>query len=293
MHQITNVTVATVDGGNTASARCYFTVLQVTPQGLHPTLVGEYRDRFARVDGEWRFTERVFVAEAVRRHVATHAIVNALERHPIDIVRVVIGLLIVGGLGAVVQWSGVTDLERDAFQIVNDLPAWIGPPLEAVMQIGTLTAVAIVCGVALVFRKWRLALVLALAGAGAWWAARIAKEIVDRGRPLDFLNDVVVRGPRYESYGYPSAHCAVAAALVTVSAPYLPRAWRRVAWGAVFATGIARMFVGAHFPLDVVGGIALGWSVGAFVNLVIGTPCRLPIIPGYLAFRSLAKRELL
>ena len=41
-------------------ARSYFTVLQVTGQGLHPILAGEYRDRFERVDGAWRFTERIF-----------------------------------------------------------------------------------------------------------------------------------------------------------------------------------------------------------------------------------------
>jgi SnoaL-like domain len=58
MHQLTNVTVQ-VDGP-AARARSYFTVLQVTGQGLHPVLVGEYRDRFELVDGRWRFAERVF-----------------------------------------------------------------------------------------------------------------------------------------------------------------------------------------------------------------------------------------
>jgi len=58
IHQLTNVTV-TVDG-DTATARSYFTVLQVTSQGLHPTLAGAYHDRFARIDGVWSFTERVF-----------------------------------------------------------------------------------------------------------------------------------------------------------------------------------------------------------------------------------------
>ena len=57
-HQITNVTVE-VDGG-AATARSSFTVLQVTGQGLHPILAGDYLDRFERVDGAWRFTERVF-----------------------------------------------------------------------------------------------------------------------------------------------------------------------------------------------------------------------------------------
>ena len=35
-------------------------MLQVTGQGLHPILAGEYHDRFERVDGAWRFTERIF-----------------------------------------------------------------------------------------------------------------------------------------------------------------------------------------------------------------------------------------
>ena len=58
VHQLTNVTVD-VDGP-TARARSYFTVLQVTDLGLHPILIGEYRDRFALVEGRWEFTERVF-----------------------------------------------------------------------------------------------------------------------------------------------------------------------------------------------------------------------------------------
>jgi 3-phenylpropionate/cinnamic acid dioxygenase small subunit len=57
-HQITNVTIGVRD--DHATARCCFTVLQVTGQGLHPVLAGEYHDRFERVDGTWRFAERIF-----------------------------------------------------------------------------------------------------------------------------------------------------------------------------------------------------------------------------------------
>lgn len=56
-HQITNVTVR-VDG-TSATARSSFMVLQMTGQGLHPILAGDYLDRFEQVDGAWRFTERV------------------------------------------------------------------------------------------------------------------------------------------------------------------------------------------------------------------------------------------
>jgi hypothetical protein len=58
LHQITNVSIR-VDGAH-ATGRSYFTVLQVTGQGLHPILAGEYHDRFERADGVWRFTERIF-----------------------------------------------------------------------------------------------------------------------------------------------------------------------------------------------------------------------------------------
>jgi ketosteroid isomerase-like protein len=58
MHQLTNVTIE-VDG-DTARARTYFTVLQITGQGLHPILAGEYRDRFARTHELWHFAERIF-----------------------------------------------------------------------------------------------------------------------------------------------------------------------------------------------------------------------------------------
>jgi len=61
VHQLTNVTIKVDDDGTRASSRCYFTVLAVTAQGLHPILAGEYRDRFSRIDGEWHFAAREFV----------------------------------------------------------------------------------------------------------------------------------------------------------------------------------------------------------------------------------------
>ena len=60
MHQITNVRVELGADGATATARSCFTVLQVTGQGLHPILAGEYHDRFECAGGGWRFRERVF-----------------------------------------------------------------------------------------------------------------------------------------------------------------------------------------------------------------------------------------
>jgi undecaprenyl-diphosphatase len=105
------------------------------------------------------------------------------------------------------------------------------------------------------------------------------RAVVGRGRPLDFLpviHHVYLHAPAVTGSGYPSGHTTTAAAFVGGVAPFLPRRARRVAWIAVVLVALARVYVGAHLPLDVVGGFALGVSVGAAVNLVFGTQEREP-----------------
>lgn len=56
-HVLGNVVVEVA--GASATARCVFTVLQCVAGGpLVPVLSGRYHDRFVRVDGTWRFSER-------------------------------------------------------------------------------------------------------------------------------------------------------------------------------------------------------------------------------------------
>jgi hypothetical protein len=62
----------------------------------------------------------------------------------------------------------------------------------------------------------------------------------------------------------------VAVALATVASPFLGRRARRVAWTLAGLVCAARIYVGSHLPLDVVGGAALGWAAGALVLLVFG-----------------------
>jgi hypothetical protein len=56
--------------------------------------------------------------------------------------------------------------------------------------------------------------------------------------------------------GYVSGHSAVAFALATVASPFLGRRARRVAWTLAGLVCVARIYVGSHLPLDVVGGAA-------------------------------------
>lgn len=65
-HVTTNVIIELDEGGDTASARSYFTVLQQTDVlPLQPIIAGRYEDRFERVGGTWRFVHRRMVPELV------------------------------------------------------------------------------------------------------------------------------------------------------------------------------------------------------------------------------------
>ena len=73
-HVITNVIIE-VDGDR-AGARCYATVFQQTDAlPLQPIASGRYVDQFERVDGTWRFADRLvtgFLLGDRSQHVAWH-----------------------------------------------------------------------------------------------------------------------------------------------------------------------------------------------------------------------------
>ncbi|HXX88776.1 MAG TPA: nuclear transport factor 2 family protein [Acidimicrobiales bacterium] len=72
-HVTTNTILEVDEAAGTATARSYFTVLQAMPgMALQPIVAGRYHDRFARVDGAWRFSERRFGVDLmgdVSRHL--------------------------------------------------------------------------------------------------------------------------------------------------------------------------------------------------------------------------------
>ena len=95
--------------------------------------------------------------------------------------------------------------ERGVFEAINGLPADRVPALWMVMQAGSFPAVFVTAGLALVARRPRLALALAASGTTAWAAAKVVKQVVDRGRPEALLHDVVVYGPPQPASASPPA----------------------------------------------------------------------------------------
>jgi membrane-associated phospholipid phosphatase len=199
-----------------------------------------------------------------------------MERRPSDLLWLAAGVVGLVACALPVHADRVAAWEADAFRLVNDLPSVPFPIVWAPMQLGNLLVVPAAVLVALALRRWWLAAGLALAGAGVYVLAKVVKRFVERGRPADLLDDVIVRGAASHGLGFVSGHIAVATALALVAWPWLPRWGRWAAGAAVAVVFVSRMYVGAHLPLDMVGGAALGVAVGALVRLLLGTPARPP-----------------
>jgi membrane-associated phospholipid phosphatase len=189
-----------------------------------------------------------------------------------EVLAVAAGVLLLVLSALPVHPDRVGDAETAVFRVMNGptlLPFVVVWPF---MQLGNLTAVPVVAAVAAFLRRWRLAAAALLAGAGVYVLAKVVKGIVPRGRPDGLLADVVIRGAAAHGRGFISGHAAVVVALVVVAWPWLGRRGRIACAALAVAVCFARVHVGSHLPLDVVGGAGLGLAVGGLVLLLLGRP---------------------
>lgn len=166
----------------------------------------------------------------------------------------------------------VPGAEATAFRVLNGTTVLPFILVWPVMQLGNLLVVPAAALFAAAIRRWRLAGELLVAGAGTYLLAKTVKGIVPRGRPDGLLADVVIRGAEAHGRGFISGHAAVLATLAAVAWPWLGRRGRIAAVVLVAVVALTRLYVGAHLPLDVVGGVGLGLAVAGLVRLAFGRP---------------------
>jgi undecaprenyl-diphosphatase len=161
--------------------------------------------------------------------------------------------------------------EISTFSAVNGLPDWLYVVIWPFMQYGVFLTIPIAATAAWWLGRRRLGVLLGISGVTVYVLAKVVKAIVDRGRPDAFLADVVEREAFAPgSIGYTSGHAAVAATIATLTFVQLPTRWRAVTLALVVIVPFGRMYVGAHLPLDLLGGIALGIAAGTAAMLLAG-----------------------
>ena len=186
-----------------------------------------------------------------------------------------IGTAVAGLVGSALEARrGLRQWERSIYRVVNDAPDLVAPLAWAPMQAGSLSAPFALAGWSY-WRSRRLdpALVYASTGLTTWLVAKGVKTIVGRGRPYDHDPTTRLRLATQTdgSLGYVSGHAAVAATLATIVSRDRSAATGIALHGFALGVGVTRIYAGAHLPLDVVGGAALGILIGEAANAIRGS----------------------
>ena len=175
--------------------------------------------------------------------------------------------------GAVV-WANADESWFGAVNRLTRATAWLHAPARLYAEYG----VVIFAGLLLL--SWLLArrsgdLTRVTAALWAPLAALIALGVnqligaaVAEPRPYAVMPHILVLVPRTSDFSFPSDH-AVMAGAVAVGVLLASRRLGVVAAGLALLMAFTRVYVGAHFPLDVAAGLAVGGLVALVSYLAI------------------------
>jgi undecaprenyl-diphosphatase len=199
-----------------------------------------------------------------------------VERDTVAVGGVALAVLVVSAL--VARTGEVPGWEQGVFHAINGLPDFLRGPMWVFQLAGLLAVPGIVALGALVWRKWRLAAALVLLmPLKLFMEKQVVKQVVERQRPGTSIchGDTTCghfRDVPMEGLSYVSGHAVISWGVAALLWPYLRGRWKWVPVGIAVLNSIARVYLGAHNPLDVVGGGALGAVLGLLLGVAVGVP---------------------
>ncbi|OGI71070.1 hypothetical protein A3B84_02930 [Candidatus Nomurabacteria bacterium RIFCSPHIGHO2_02_FULL_35_13] len=115
-------------------------------------------------------------------------------------------------------------------------------------------------------QKWKEIILVFFSGALAWFLAYVLKFLFHTPRPFDLFPKVVSLFSE-TGYAFPSGHATFFMALAVA----LFFSHKKVGYIFIFFAfliGIARIIAGIHFPVDILGGFILGFTIAYFLKNV-------------------------
>jgi undecaprenyl-diphosphatase len=179
------------------------------------------------------------------------------------------------GVSALLLKTGTVGWDASLFRVLNQVPAAAASvltPLSHLFLPAGIIAVVVLAVVYVVARNRSVLPVAtgAVAAVAAWLLAHAAKAIADRPRPYEVMADAVLRQQPAHGTSFPSSHTAVTLAIALALAPFLARPLAAAGIAYAVLVGWSRVYLGVHYPLDILGGAGIGMTVGGVVLLALG-----------------------
>ncbi|MDF1495395.1 phosphatase PAP2 family protein [Caproiciproducens sp. CPB-2] len=174
-------------------------------------------------------------------------------------------------------WSTGQSIDAYVFALFNRhgaRPRWLDRTMLLLTELGNGIVTLIIALVLYFAVNAHLAYEFVLGTLTLWLVVELMKAVIRRPRPFIYLEDVRVVGIRARGKSFPSGHTSQAFYMATMLLQYFQGNFAAALVLYVLASlvGATRMYMGMHYPRDVLAGAILGtfWGfIGVLVNAVI------------------------
>lgn len=142
--------------------------------------------------------------------------------------------------------------------------------MPIISQLGSVYFIAAVGLSLLLFKKRGIkeAGLLTLTGlAVSETISTILKEIISRPRPVTIIENIHLLCHKSYTHSFPSGHTTLAFTIAAIIASLYPKL-RFILFALAISIGFSRIYIGAHFPTDVIAGAILGIFIGFIITRV-------------------------
>ena len=172
-------------------------------------------------------------------------------------------------------WSTGQRMDTWTFMVFNlrgRHPRWLDKLMWGFTQIGNGIVSAALALILFFAGNHLQAYELILGTITLWLVVELVKALVHRGRPFIRLSQARIVGNRARGRSFPSGHTSQAFFMATLMAAYFHAGVWAVCllYATALVVGITRIYVGAHYPRDVLAGAILGSAWGLLAGIVYG-----------------------